>query len=83
MKVRVRLFALYREALGKEELEVDLPEGATVSQLYERLFPATAAEKLPRRSTLFAINQTYRPPDTPLSEGDEVVFIPPVAGGVA
>ena len=36
----------------------------------------------PRRPSLGAsINRRYAPFDTVLSEGDELVFIPPVSGG--
>ena len=30
MKVQVRLFALYREAAGRDRVELELPEGGTV-----------------------------------------------------
>ena len=30
---------------------------------------------------LTAINESYAPPDSVLREGDELAFIPPVAGG--
>jgi molybdopterin converting factor subunit 1 len=81
MKVRVRLFAVYREALGRSEVDVDVPDDTTVSQIFDRLFSGEIAERLPRRTTLFAVNQEYQPADTKLREGDEVTFIPPVAGG--
>ncbi|MBI1852048.1 MAG: MoaD/ThiS family protein [Planctomycetes bacterium] len=83
MKIRVRLFAMYREALGRGEVELDLADGTTAAQVFDRLFAGTAYEKLPRRTTLYAINQTYQPPATMLRDGDEVAFIPPVAGGLA
>ena len=81
MKVKVRLFAFYREALGREEIDVELPAGATVAHVFDGLFGGPIAERLPRKTTMYAVNQTYQPPDTPLRDGDEVAFIPPVAGG--
>ena len=43
MKVNVRLFARYREAAGRDRVEVDLPEGGTVESAWEAVasrFPA-------------------------------------------
>jgi molybdopterin converting factor small subunit len=35
------------------------------------------------RSARFAVNREYQQPQTVLQHGDEVAFIPPVAGGGA
>jgi molybdopterin synthase sulfur carrier subunit len=81
MRVRVRLFASLREAAGRDELELEMPPGATADDVWGRLVadhPALA----PRRASLAAaVNRRYSPFDTALSPGDEVVFIPPVSGG--
>lgn len=81
MRVRVRLFASLREAVGQGEVELDLPDGATPEEAWRRL--ARAHPGLPRRRTSMAtaVNRHYAPFDTPLAEGDEVAFIPPVSGG--
>lgn len=81
MRVRVRLFASLREAVGRDQLDLDLPDGATPETAWERLvreWPALAAR---RRSLSAAVNRRYLPFDSPLAAGDEVVFIPPVSGG--
>jgi molybdopterin converting factor subunit 1 len=81
MRVRVRLFASLRETAGVSEVGLELPAGATAGQAWDRLaadFPAFAA----RRASLAAsVNRRYASFDTPLADGDEVVFIPPVSGG--
>jgi molybdopterin synthase sulfur carrier subunit len=81
MRVRVRLFASLREAAGRPELVLDLPPGATPEDAWRAL----AAEHPPlagKRANLAAsVNRRYAPFDTPLEDGDEVVFIPPVSGG--
>ena len=48
MRVRVRLFASLREAVGTSEVELDLPEGATAETAWQRLADAHAA-LAPRR----------------------------------
>lgn len=81
MKVRIRAFAAYREILGADSLEVDLPEGSTVRAAFESLFAGRADFDRISRSTLFAVNQEYVSAQHPLRAGDELVFLPPLAGG--
>jgi molybdopterin synthase catalytic subunit len=83
MKVRVRLFASYREAAGVGELGIDLAEGATIEDAI-----AAVAERYPRigpggrgRTLVAARNREYVALDARLAEGDEVALIPPVSGG--
>jgi molybdopterin synthase catalytic subunit len=81
MKVRVRLFAGYREAAGHDRVEVELPEGGTVEAAWEavtRRYPALAPY---RPFTLFALQNDYVDPEHPLGEGDELCLFPPVSGG--
>jgi molybdopterin synthase catalytic subunit len=81
MQVRVRLFASLREAVGRERLDLELPEGASVEEAWRsltRLYPALG----PRRQSLAAaVDRSYSTFESSLKEGDEVVFIPPVSGG--
>jgi molybdopterin converting factor subunit 1 len=81
--VRVRAFALLREALGAAELAVTLPSGADVSALLARLIEDHPDAQLPSRRFTTAVNRAYAPPETVLSDGDEVALIPPVSGGSA
>lgn len=80
MRVRVRLFAAWRERLGEGEVVLDgLPPDATVESARARLeerFPALRG--LP---AAVAVNLVQVPPDRALREGDEVAFLPPVSGG--
>jgi molybdopterin converting factor subunit 1 len=81
MNVRVRLFAVLREVVGQNELQLVLPEGATPEAAWQRLCATTPALDGRRRSLAAAVNRRYAPFDTALHEGDELVFIPPVSGG--
>ncbi len=81
MKVRVRLFASLREAAGRPEVPLELRSGATAEDAWQAL-TADHPSLAPKRPNLAAsVNRRYAPFDTPLAEGDEVVFIPPVSGG--
>ncbi len=81
MKIRTLFFASYKELLGTEELQVDLPEGATVSDLVSALRSRGGAFTVLPAAPAVAVNLTYTDPTWLLSHGDEVALIPPVAGG--
>ena len=81
MRVRVRLFASLREAAGVGEVRLELPAGSTAEQAWERLAAEVPALAARRASLAVSVNRRYASFDTPLADGDEVVFIPPVSGG--
>ncbi len=77
--VRLRYFALLREQ-AKRDNEVRATTARTCAELYFELqkeysFP------LPLSQMKVAVNEEFVGPERPLQAGDEVVFIPPVAGG--
>jgi MoaE-MoaD fusion protein len=76
MLVRIRLFAMLRERAGVSELELELPDGALVSDALERVQDLAAGLPL-----VMAVNRVYARPDAPLSSGDELALIPPISGG--
>lgn len=81
MSVQALFFAAYRDLLGTKALSVDLPDGATVADLVAELRGRGAPfDSLPTEPAV-AVNRAYALHDEPLSAGDEVAFIPPVAGG--
>ncbi len=80
MKVTIKLFAVYRDILGKPELAMEVKVGTTVSDLFDQMLHDKAEAAL-RESTMFAVNETYVTADTVLKNGDRVAFIPPVSGG--
>lgn len=81
IRVRVRLFAMQREAAGTKELRVELPRGATVEDAWSAVAGTVPALAPGRASLRFAVNGRYADPDAPLEDGDEVACIPPVSGG--
>ncbi|MCZ6779176.1 MAG: MoaD/ThiS family protein [Acidobacteriota bacterium] len=80
MKIRVQLFASYREAVGKEWIEQELPAGARVQDLLESVGSRHGLSLSPGR-TLVARNLEYVGAETLLEEGDELVLLPPLSGG--
>ncbi len=81
VSVQTLFFAAYRDLLGTSSLSVQLHEGATVADLVEELRGRGAPfDRLPAEPAV-AVNRTYALLSEPLGPGDEVAFIPPVAGG--
>jgi molybdopterin synthase sulfur carrier subunit len=82
--LKILYFASLREALGCGGEEVALPAGvADIAGLMA--FLAARDEKSQvlrtRRNLRYAVNQEMARLDTPVADGDEVAFFPPVTGG--
>jgi len=80
MRVTVLLFARYREAASAASVDIDVPAGATLAQVWERVIeqvPALGSGPAP----LLACNRVYARPDLRLSGGEEIAAFPPVSGG--
>jgi molybdopterin synthase catalytic subunit len=82
MNVRVRLFAILRERAGRDAIEVEVPDSATVADAIEALrdFPGLG-DVLERMPIATAVNREYAAAEAPLHAGDELALIPPVSGG--
>jgi molybdopterin synthase sulfur carrier subunit len=81
ISVRTLFFAAYRDLVGAPELSVDLGDGATVGDLVAELRGrGSPFDRLPTEPAV-AVNRSYAPLTERLGGGDEVAFIPPVAGG--
>ena len=79
MKVRVSYFAWLREHARAAEEEVDT--GATTAGELWRELETRHRFHADAKSLRVAVNDEFAAWDRALSEGDRVVFIPPVAGG--
>ncbi len=81
LSVQALFFAAYRDLLGTSSMEVDLPEGATVGDLVRELRGRGSPWSALPREPAIAVNRAYALHSEMLRPGDEVAFIPPVAGG--
>jgi molybdopterin synthase catalytic subunit len=81
MKVNVLFFGITHDLTGCAQEQVELAEGETLEGLrrrYETRFPRLLSVG---SSLLLAVNQEIGKGSTPLHDGDEVAFMPPVSGG--
>lgn len=78
MRVSVRLFAGLRQRAGMDQIELDLPERASVGDALVELAWLTGGLRV-----VMAVNREYADASMPLSSGDELALIPPVSGGAA
>ncbi len=81
MKIHLRLFAVAKQAVGSDTIELELPEGANVGRLRQAL-----AEQVPELSAMvgrmmFAIDAEYATDETEVPPNADVACIPPVSGG--
>ena len=78
----MRTFAALAEALGVKAVTLELPPGATVRTAWDRLVQAHPQAERFQSRVLVAVNLCYATWQTPLGNGDEVAFLPPVSGGL-
>jgi molybdopterin converting factor subunit 1 len=79
--VSIRLYAGLKDMIGARDIQLELPERATVGDLRDTLgrrYPVVQAF-LP--TLVCAVGEEYVPVDYVLRDGDLVALIPPVSGG--
>jgi molybdopterin synthase catalytic subunit len=81
VRVRVHLFARYREVAGREQVDLEIPEGGTVGTAWSAVVDRHPQLAQYRPFTLFAVGHDYVEDDHRLKAGDELCLFPPVSGG--
>jgi MoaD family protein len=81
MKIIVKLFASYKEALGKEEIALELEDNSDISKLLDILRNDYPKLGNLMETLVVSVNLEYADYDRKLKEGDEVALLPPVSGG--
>jgi molybdopterin synthase sulfur carrier subunit len=83
--ITVLYFARLREALGKASEQIALPAGVSDLEALRALLRqrggAWADELSDQKAFRVAVNQDMARGDTPVRDGDEIAFFPPVTGG--
>jgi molybdopterin converting factor subunit 1 len=81
MTVRLLFFAVLRDIAGVDERVLSLSEGTTAREVWQSLRGEFSKLADYTQPPMTAVNESYAEPDVVLRDGDELAFIPPVAGG--
>ena len=81
MAVSILFFATLKQRAGCERMELDLPDGATVSELKNLLALRLPDLQPALPSALVSINREFAFATDPVPAGAEVGLFPPVSGG--
>lgn len=81
MTIRLLLFALYRDLVGAESVELSLEPGATAGAAVSAARSWGGAWATLPEDPVVAVNLEYVDASHALTDGDEVALLPPVAGG--
>ena len=79
MKINVNYYAMFREAAGCSNETIETESNDAVS-LFDTL-KSKYDFSMCRSHVRLAVNDAFVDWETPLNDGDSIVFIPPVAGG--
>ena len=81
MNVRVQFYAQLRELIGIDEVELELPQGATVRELLEEIYAQRPALRAYDKSILVGAGLEFVERNYKLNPGEEIAIMPPVQGG--
>jgi molybdopterin converting factor small subunit len=81
MKVQVQFFSRLRDLAGRSKTELDVPDGAQVTELLRLLYSQTPALREWDKSILVASGVEFVGRDYVLKPDDEISIMPPVQGG--
>ena len=81
MKIRVQFYAQLRDLIGIPELELELPQGATVRELLENIYEREPALRVHDKSILIGAGLEFVDRNYKLNQDEEIAIMPPVQGG--
>ncbi len=81
MKIKVKLFSVFRDIVGTKEEELAVEPGTTVQMLLDQYISRFPQMAKFREHIVLSVNREYGKQGRALKEGDEVSFLPPVSGG--
>jgi molybdopterin converting factor small subunit len=81
MRVTVKLFARLRDLAGRGEIPCTIAAPATIADVWRALVAMHPALGPHAQSVSAARNAAYARMTTPVADGDDIAFLPPVSGG--
>ena len=81
MKVHVQFFSRLRDLAGVSEMEIEVAEGAQITDLLGMLYARTPSLRDWDKTILVAAGVEFVQRDYVLKAGDQISIMPPVQGG--
>jgi molybdopterin synthase catalytic subunit len=81
MQVKVLFFGMLKDIAGRAEERAEFAPGARLGTVFEHYAAQFPRLREMASSIVLARNQEFAPPSTPVDDGDEIAFLPPVSGG--
>jgi len=81
MSIRILFFASLADISGARERTVDAAGFTNVQSVFDKFVKDFPLLESHRASVLFAVNSEFAQPGSPVHDGDEIAFFPPVSGG--
>ena len=81
MSIQVLFFASLSDITGMRETQVESAGFTDVLSVFNKFVKDFPSLEKYRSSVLFALNSEFADSDSPIQDGDEVAFFPPVSGG--
>ena len=81
MKIRVQFYSQLRDLAGRQAVDLDLPEGATVAALLDKIYHEMPPLRAHDKAILTGVGVEFVERDYVIKPGDEISVMPPVQGG--
>ena len=81
MSIRILFFASLAEISGAREMSLDAAGFTDVDSVFNKFARDFPLLEKYRKSVLLAVNSEFARPGSPVHDGDEIAFFPPVSGG--
>ncbi len=81
MSVRVLFFATLADLTGIRETEVEASQHRDTGSIFKHFARICPQLQTRQHSILCAVNSEFARMDSPVRDGDEVAFFPPMSGG--
>ena len=81
MKVHAQFYAQLRDTAGCSSIDIDVFEGASVSDLLTELFAKFPALRTHDKTILVGVGVEFVDRNYQIKPGDEIAIMPPVQGG--
>ena len=81
MMIHAQFYAQLRDAAGCSRVDIDIPDGATVSDVLEKLYAKFPALRAHDKTILIGVGVEFVDRNYKLKAGEEIAIMPPVQGG--